>query len=305
MIQINIDLQLWALEVLAVRYGMVPDSFVPEGTTVDEFLGEDDFFLREAKRRSMLDAMTTATLPPTGQESGGGQQHSRRRSSTKVIEVQATVNRSPSADQEQQYTRDTTPEQQRTTELKLKGTLDDSEKRKSSNEPRAVKETKQQNELPPLASKLKGIQLKDDELLMAGGNESHQRIDMTPINLPKESSQGSMVKLRSHSPIKSLQALTDDMDPAEIKHRQDYLRRQRDKLLNLKKQEREKQLARMEDLQKSGRRPQTAKFMKLEAEAAAAENQSSGESGGGEGNTSLAYMRSLAARIKAEVGDGE
>lgn len=303
MIQINIDLQLWALEVLAVRYGMVPDAFVPEGTTIDEFLGEDDFFLREAKRRSMLDAMTTATVPPKDQESGGGQQHSRRRSSTKtVIEVQATVNRSPSADQEQQYTRDTTPEQQ--IQRTEKGTLDDSEKRKSTNEQRAVKETKQ-HELPPLASKLKGIQLKDNELVMAGDNESHQKIDMTRIDLPKESSQVSMVKLRSHSPIKTLNTLTEDMDPAEIKHRQDYLRRQRDKLLNLKKQEREKQLARMEDLQKSGRRPQTAKFMKLEAEAAAAENQTSGESGGVEGNTSLAYMRSLAARIKAEVGDGE
>lgn len=82
----------------------------------------------------------------------------------------------------------------------------------------------------------------------------------------------------------------ESMNADEIKHRQDYLRRQRDKLLGLKQQEREKQAERLDRLEKSGRRPQTAKFMALED---AKED--------GHKQKTRAYMRSLAARIKAEV----
>lgn len=54
MIQLNIDLQLHALEVLASKYGLVPDSFLFDGISQEDFQKGDPLF-KEAVRRSLAE----------------------------------------------------------------------------------------------------------------------------------------------------------------------------------------------------------------------------------------------------------
>lgn len=54
MIQLNIDLQLHALEVLAAKYGLVPSVFLFDGVSKEDFVKEDPLF-KEAVRRSLAE----------------------------------------------------------------------------------------------------------------------------------------------------------------------------------------------------------------------------------------------------------
>uniref|UniRef100_T1JJG8 Cilia- and flagella-associated protein 36 n=1 Tax=Strigamia maritima TaxID=126957 RepID=T1JJG8_STRMM len=83
-----------------------------------------------------------------------------------------------------------------------------------------------------------------------------------------------------------------DTKPEEIAKRKEYLRQQRDKLLVLKKQEREKQLAQMEK-NNPQKRPKSARAAKSVLETT--NNESSIDP------RTLAARRALAARLKAEV----
>ena len=56
MIQRNIDLQLQALELLAHRYGLVPESFLPVGTSRNDFLNNEDALLDAIMKRSVDEA---------------------------------------------------------------------------------------------------------------------------------------------------------------------------------------------------------------------------------------------------------
>ena len=61
MIQLNIDLQLHALEVLASKYGLVPNSFLFDGVSKEQFQKEDHLF-KEAVRRSLAEVEPPAHL---------------------------------------------------------------------------------------------------------------------------------------------------------------------------------------------------------------------------------------------------
>ena len=246
MIQINIDLQLWALEILASKYGRVPNAFLPEGSSAEDFLSGDDFFLREAKRRSMIDTDVVDRVPH------------------QVTKVKASVERPPSGvvnDDDDRRTGESLPQgEEHVLEQKVAAT----------NDPFAAEETTGQ--VPSISSlsvektACKGVVTFEDET----SKSSRPTVSGTPA---------------------SFHRLPDEnLNAEEIRHRQDYLRRQRDKLLGLKKEEREKQAERLDRLEKSGRRPRTAKFMAME------ETEEEGPE-----HKTRAYMRSLAARIKAEV----
>ncbi len=80
----------------------------------------------------------------------------------------------------------------------------------------------------------------------------------------------------------------------EIRKRTEYLRKQRDKLLEIKKQEREKQMVKMEEQELLAKRPKSAKAMRSVVEDKKDEHLD-------DSDHSLAFRRSLAARLKAEV----
>lgn len=236
MIQINIDLQLWALEILASKYGRVPDAFLPEGASADDFLTGDDFFLREAKRRSMHDVDDVIDSV-----------------SRQLTRVTVSVERPPP------------------------GVTNDHEKDES------------QSHGEKLPHNDENVVTSDDPFSEESGTQVPA---VTAIKLEKGSREGAVTLDEEvvKTPASFHRLPDENLNAEEIKHRQDYLRRQRDKLLGLKKEEREKQAARLDRLEKSGRRPRTAKFIAIED-----------SKDGGNQNKTRAYMRSLAARIKAEV----
>jgi hypothetical protein len=229
MIQINIDLQLWALEILAAKYGRIPSLFLPEGASAEEFLSEDDFFLREAKRRSLV---------PTDQVDS---------ISCKMKKVMVDVEPVP-------------PEHQTHVQVQ---------------------------QANPMQAPDMGFY---DEIRADDVPSITELKLQAPGNISTSPTEGEDVAKSNSMPIPFRRIPDENLDEEEIRHRQDYLRRQRDKLLGLKREERERQAERLDRLEKSGRRPQTAKFIAIEN---AKEEGKSGQT--------RAYMRSLAARIKAEV----
>jgi len=280
MIQINIDLQLWALEILASRYGIIPASFLPEGTSSEDFLGpEDDFFLKEAKRRSLMENEIKQDLRKLSLK--------RRSSKGQVLEVTAAVN-----EELQDSLEITIPIQDQEMTIPMK------EESNKSTEMKERNSTKKE----PLASKTSSSKTTTGPLDLTPDEETgHPKMTIREVNLPKvaESPSASLPSAKRPPGNRKIPPIKKDMDPDEIKHRQEYLRSQRDKLLGLKKQERDKQLARIQDLERTGKRPQTAKFMAREAREAEAAKDGTDQS------KALPYARSLAARIKAEVADDD
>ena len=84
------------------------------------------------------------------------------------------------------------------------------------------------------------------------------------------------------------------LNAEEIHKRSEYLRKQRDKLLEIKKQERNKQMNKVEEQELLAKRPKSARAMRSVNDHNAVDDES-------DANQSLAFRRSLAARLKAEV----
>ncbi|XP_042222559.1 cilia- and flagella-associated protein 36-like isoform X2 [Homarus americanus] len=87
-------------------------------------------------------------------------------------------------------------------------------------------------------------------------------------------------------PLPSIQ--NNSIDPEELKRRQKYLKRQRDKLLALKQQEREKQLAAYEETAPQ-KRPKSSRAARKVLDGSSIDPQT------------LKLRRALAERLKAEV----
>lgn len=62
MIQLNIDFQLHALEILSSKLGLIPSLFLPDGLGPDDFVTDEDFFLKEGVRRSLAEIETEEAL---------------------------------------------------------------------------------------------------------------------------------------------------------------------------------------------------------------------------------------------------
>lgn len=244
MTQKNIDLQLQALEIMAQRYGLVPDSFqgepqgvIEDAEKADENNSKDDeeALMAHVIKKS-LEEDTTAKERDTMEE--------------KLIEeaIQATLL------EKQRLEAEKTKEKE-LLDKALKMSLADSPPAKNESE-----ETQPKGET--LASEVEREQgpavVEDDEL-----------------------------------------AWRQRATAEEVSRRQEYLRTQRDKLLALKRTEREKQLHSTLEREEP-QRPRSARAARaalggtvpLEAPNAADSNQ---------GN--LAFRKSLAARLKAEVID--
>jgi len=81
-------------------------------------------------------------------------------------------------------------------------------------------------------------------------------------------------------------------DRVEVKERQLYLRKLRDKIIETKKKERKKQLAEIEEIQIAANRPKSAKAVrKTSDEGISEEDRDKG----------LAFRRTLAAKLKEEI----
>lgn len=96
--------------------------------------------------------------------------------------------------------------------------------------------------------------------------------------------------------LSTIQAAMSNMNPDELKKRQEYLKQQRDKLLEMKKKEREKQLLAAEKSQP--KRPMSARMAK-----SAMQEGPSNESDklSPEEEKKMAMRKAIADRLKAEM----
>ena len=271
MIQVNIDLQLWALEILAAKYGIIPQLFLPEGCTMEDFLPSDqsnDFFLVQAKLRHMVNRAAS---------------HSSN-SSKQIQDTDNTGDKAISLPDESQV--------DDTESIKEKEAPDEELSKEPDEKAMEEKfeENKVKHEEPLEYSPLEYSPSEDSRV-----QEALNSLLDVQIRRP----QTAGVRESGIKTVRSkIQEDEEEMDPEEIRKRQAYLRSQRDRLLKLKKEEREQQVKRMQELQQSGQRPPTAKFIQMEKEKLEKEQQ---DDSNGRADRALAYMRSLAARIKSEV----
>ena len=149
-------------------------------------------------------------------------------------------------------------------------TLEDNSETDSDYKPKELPKLKEESiEFKPLESKQ--IQFKDN-------NESKER--------------KTEIRVKTTVP-ESTSAQNSGLSAEEIHKRSEYLRKQRDKLLKIKKQERNKQMTKLEEQELLAKRPKSARVMR-----SVTDHTSDDESAG---DQSLAFRRSLAARLKAEV----
>lgn len=198
MIQRNIDLQLQALEILAQRYGLVPESFLPDGTTREQYLRGDNKLLEAVLKRSLDESEAEKALDEA----------------TKLIEKELVLHENPEPS--------------------------------TARSPSALLDVR-----------------------------------------------------RDEQPSRALSALrlnsaASGISPEEIKKRQEYLRKQRDKLIESKNKERRKHMEKLEESELLSQRPKSAKALKsfVEDEDVTPDDDD---------DKTHAFRLSLAKRLKAEV----
>lgn len=142
----------------------------------------------------------------------------------------------------------------------------------------------------------------DDNNAEKHESNSDKELPLLKTN-PKEdkplSKVDPIVKQHKESENKDEKQVKQDSDESainadQIRKRTEYLRKQRDKLLEIKKNEREKQLVKIEEQELMAKRPKSAKAMRSVVEHKRDDDLD-------ESDQSLAFRRSLAARLKAEV----
>ncbi|CAG2103171.1 unnamed protein product [Medioppia subpectinata] len=217
MTQRNIELQLQAIEVLAQKFGLVFDSFVPFGQNKEDFLNEDKVF-KEAIRRSL-------------EEDNDGEGMADRKSLS---------------EQKQRLEAEREIQQQKLSEA-IQTAITEEEDREEKEETVGVEEAE---------------------------------VERPEVLIREE--------LKSEGLVREESGLNGD----EMRKRSEYLRKQRDKLLAHKKQEREKQMLKIEGQEERALRPKSARVVRAVA---------SGEDVDASEDQSLAFRRSLAARLKKEV----
>ncbi len=149
----------------------------------------------------------------------------------------------------------------------------------------AVPFDKELTSLKPLLTEDKALSNKD----------SNAKRENELSNTAKKVVQKSHKKVeQNESESKHSEPEGNSFNAEEIRKRTEYLRKQRDKLLEIKKQEREKQMVKMEEQELLAKRPKSAKAMRSVVEDKKDEHLD-------DSDHSLAFRRSLAARLKAEV----
>lgn len=291
MIQVNIDLQLWALEILAAKYGIIPGLFLPEGLSVEDFMSHDlsgDYQGISSKLRSLVNF--AAVEDERAPEEGQPEETPSAAAQQQLQQHEQQRHQKPQRQQQQQ------PQEQQGT-VSLHATSVPTIPHDSSEPVKRVdEEMKKEKSLPPLRKREEG-ERRPSAVSNSTENTQFQEIMSGLLDVQIERPKTAVLHESKVKTIRNrLKEDKEELDAEEIRKRQSYLRSQRDRLLKLKKEEREQQVKRMQELQQSGQRPPTAKFIALEKEK---QKEDEKESSGSE--RALAYMRTLAARIKSEV----
>ncbi|KAH9517589.1 uncharacterized protein LOC124490196 [Dermatophagoides farinae] len=267
----NVELQLEALEVLVRKYGLVYDVFVPVGTSPKNFLSEDHV-LREAIVRSLNDM----ALDNENKEIKDNKKSSSHgKIIKKNVEVDIETKTSISDD---------------TPEAKNEENEDDDVENEVMDET-TDKETVQRDAVRLVEVKQKFDQKMTEALQSAFMNDKTKESMVDNRDQPLETVQ------ESNEPTKDSSIIIKRREPSisaeDIHKRADYLRAQRDKILKQRQKERTERISKYLIKEKQ-QRPVTARKSPTEME----------ESNTNQNDTTddmLAFRKSLAARLKAEV----
>lgn len=255
MTQKNIELQLQALEILAQRFGLVYESFIPHGSNKEDFLN-DEVVINEAIKRSLAE---------DEEEEDDSDGNSVAKKDMKIETIQVLQEKARlEAEHEREH-------EKLSIAIHSALIIDD-------NEPEVPK-LQSDKELPPL----KSISTPDKSQAKV---ELNMKSEKESVITEKKEVKQSGSNAKSESDGSGIKA-------DEIRKRAEYLRKQRDKLLEIKKHERDKQLVKMEEQEILAKRPKSAKAVRSVVDD---KNDDLDES-----DQSLAFRRSLAARLKAEV----
>ena len=256
MTQRNIELQLQALEVLAQRFGQIYESFIPEGQNKEDLLNEE-LVVSEALKRSLAEegGQGEEELSPREVQSLEKSLVLKRERGEEKLQIAIQLALSEGQGMEQ------TGDQKG--EIEVKKSLE--EKCEMKGEKKGEQKRENKREVKEEVKELISGQIKGEV-----------------INVQKEE------KERGKTAVKE----REDINCEDIVKRSEYLRQQRDKLIQIKKTERNKQMSKLEAQEIKGGRPKSARVMRSVQQEDHME---------GEGDQSLAFRRSLAARLKAEV----
>lgn len=257
MTQRNIELQLQALEVLAQRYGLVYDSFIPQGAKREDYLRDDDDIMAEVLKRSLQEQESQEGEPTTMRSSSPPSKHQQEMA---ILQERARL------------------------------------------EEKLMSEKEKEDDLLSRAFK-DNVDVKES----SGNNNSSKNNLSKPLPVIGNSfkapptPQSSLAESTSPGHQPQSQSGPGGISAEEIRKRQEYLRQQRDKLLSIKKKEREKQIEKMGEEEILAKRPKSARAVRSVVKKKEEGGENEEDSDEDEGSSNLAFRKSLAARLKAEV----
>nr|XP_027206370.1 cilia- and flagella-associated protein 36-like isoform X2 [Dermatophagoides pteronyssinus] len=277
----NVELQLEAMEILVRKYGLVYDVFVPVGTSPKNFLSEDHI-LREAIVRSLNDLELEHDKDDVDDES----KPNRGKVIRKNVEVDVEPNDNPPVEEES-------------------GEIDDEAEEEEAAVVKTDKETVQRDAERLVKVKQKFDQKMTEALQSAFMNDDDDdddgdkekvksQVQLTQIDEDGDDESESKAKQQQKdSSMISKPGLSDE----DIHKRADYLRAQRDKILKKRQKERTERISKYLIKERQSKQPPS---VSLSSTGEIAESDAATTTADNNGRM-LAFRKSLAARLKAEV----
>ncbi|XP_027206370.2 uncharacterized protein LOC113799872 isoform X2 [Dermatophagoides pteronyssinus] len=280
----NVELQLEAMEILVRKYGLVYDVFVPVGTSPKNFLSEDHI-LREAIVRSLNDLELEHDKDDDANDDS---KPNRGKIIRKNVEVDVEPN-------------DNVPVEEESGEIDDK----EAEEEEEAAVVKTDKETVQRDAERLVKVKQKFDQKMTEALQSAFMNDDDDKekvkSQVQPTQIDRDNGDDepeSKGKQESKDSSSLLISTKPGLSDEDIHKRADYLRAQRDKILKKRQKERTERISKYLIKERQSKQPPPSVSLSSTGEIAESDAATTTTDNNGR---MLAFRKSLAARLKAEV----
>ncbi|KAH9420326.1 Cilia- and flagella-associated protein 36 [Dermatophagoides pteronyssinus] len=282
----NVELQLEAMEIFVRKYGLVYDVFVPVGTSPKNFLSEDHI-LREAIVRSLNDLELEHDKDDDANDES---KPNRGKVIRKNVEVDVEPNDNPPVEEESGEIDDEAEEEEEAAVVKT-------DKETVQRDAERLVKVKQKFD-QKMTEALQSAFMNDDDDDDDGDKEKvKSQVQLTQIDEDGDDESESKAKQQpkdSSSLISTKPGLSDE----DIHKRADYLRAQRDKILKKRQKERTERISKYLIKERQSKQPPPSVSLSSTGEIAESDATTTTTDNNGR---MLAFRKSLAARLKAEV----
>ncbi|XP_078000996.1 cilia- and flagella-associated protein 36-like [Glandiceps talaboti] len=298
MIQKNIELELQALRLIQQRNGMVPESLQPGDKSSVQYSHaqmetEEDRILQEVLRKSKEEYEQQQRK--MGKGSGYDKEMEKAIASSESDAARLEADKEREKDMLDKALKLSLDSEATKSQASLKDLPQIRKEAKKSaarpepsktKEPVPVPKIEEPKPAPPPAAASKKKDISSAEAAASW------------ISSAKAEAETSRPSSSASRPVtKSVRQQLSSSDPAEIKRREDYLKQQRDRLLAMKKKEREKTLDTFTSSAQGRDRPRSARAAKQATKAEGAPQPAVSA----EEQKKLAMRQALATRLKQEV----